>query len=809
MPLADDLVALASLAGNTIVAAAATDALESARRGIARLFGRIGRDRAELAAQRLEETRGQLSGLAGVDLERAQAAQAQRWATRLADLLEEDPDAAGELRVLVRQVHQAVTSYSATAGRDMAISSPGGVAAGAVRAEAIAGQGGTAIGRMEYYRREVASQPVSLPPQPVFLAGREELLAELHARLTADPVPGPRVAVLSGMGGVGKSSLAVEYAHRHLAEVGLAWHFPAEDATVLAGEFSRLAGPLGALDPVAPGDPVAVVHGVLAAFPAGWLLIFDNVTDAVAVRRFLPPGGRGRVLITSQSALWPPGHFLDVPVLDVDVAAAFVVNRTGDADLPAARVLAAELGGLPLALEQAAAYIQATGIALSGYLQLFRARRADLLARGQAAGYDKNVATTWSVAFTQLERAASDAADLLRLLACLAPEPVPLQLLLAAPRSGDALEAEAAAVLERLAGDPLVLGDAVMALRRYSLITLAGDGLLLVHRLVQAVTLAQMPDAKAAGWRQAAAALIEAAIPISTTMPITWPACALLLPHAQVALPDESAGIARIANYLGASGNYATARNLWHKIAEAHERVSGAEHPDALAARGNLARWTGQAGDPAAARELYAALLPVRERVSGAEHPDTLAVRGNFASWTGQAGDPAAARELYAALLPVRERVSGAEHPDTLAARGNLASWTGHAGNPAAARELYVALLPVRERVSGAEHPDTLTTRANLASWTGHAGDPAAARDQFAALLPVRERVSGAGHPETLATRANLAGWTGQAGDAAAARDQLAALLPDMERILGTAHPDTLNARAHLANLIAQVSDAS
>jgi tetratricopeptide (TPR) repeat protein len=766
MPLADDLVALASLAGNTVVAAAATDAWESARGGIARLFGRIGRDRAEMAAQRLEETRGQLAGLAGVDLERAQDVQAQRWATRLTDLLEEDPDAASELSVLVRQVHQAVASYSAAAGRDMAISSSGGIAAGAVRAEAIAGQGGTAIGRMAYHRREVASQPVSLPPRPVFLAGREELLAELHARLTA-PASGPLVAVLSGMGGVGKSSLAIEYAHRHLAEVGLAWHFPAEDATVLAGEFSRLAGPLGALDPVAPGDPVAVVHGVLAAFPAGWLLVFDNVTDAVAVRRFLPPGGRGRVLITSQSALWPRGQVLDVPVLDVDVAAAFVVNRTGDADLPAARLLAAELGGLPLALEQAAAYIQATGIALSDYLQLFRARRADLLARGQAAGYDKNVATTWSVAFTQLERSAPEAADLLRLLACLAPEPVPLQMLLAAPRPGDALDAESAAMLERLAGDPLVLGDAVMALRRYSLITPAGDGLLLVHRLVQAVTLAQMPDTEAAGWRQTAAALIEAAIPLNTSMPTTWPTCALLLPHAQVALADQSAGMARIANYLGASGNYATARDLWHKIAEAHDLVSGAEHPDTLAARGNLARWTGQAGDPAAARKMYAMLLPFRERVSGAEHPDTLAARGNLASWTGQAGDPAAARDQFAALLPVRERVSGAEHPDTL------------------------------------------TTRANLASWTGHAGDPAAARDQFAALLPFRERVSGVRHPETLATRANLAGWTGQAGEAAAARDQLATLLPDMERILGTAHPDTLNAHTHLASLIAQVSDAS
>ena len=159
---------------------------------------------------------------------------------------------------------------------------------------------------MQAPREQAAQLPVSLPPRPALLAGREELLADLDARLTAGT--GPRVVALHGLGGAGKTSVAVEYAHRHLAEVGLAWQFPAEDPALLRAEFVRLAVQLGAREMVDARDPVASVHGALAVFPADWLLVFDNVLNQQAVQPFLPPAGRGRVLITSQSAAWPPAR---------------------------------------------------------------------------------------------------------------------------------------------------------------------------------------------------------------------------------------------------------------------------------------------------------------------------------------------------------------------------------------------------------------------------------------------------------------------------------------------------------------------
>ena len=638
-----------------------------------------------------------------------------------------------------------------------------------------------------------------LSPRPAVLTGREQLLADLDALLSGGDRGGPRLVALCGLGGAGKTSVALEYAHRHLPLVGVAWQFAAEDPAVLAAGFGDLAAELGAREVADARDPVASVHAALAAYPAQWLLVFDNVPERASVLGFLPPAGPGRVLITCQNPAWPPGQLLEVPVLDTESAAGFLVTRTGDPDGASATELARQLGGLPLALEQGAAYVKATGVSLAGYLALFRGRRGDLLARGEPAGYSGTVATAWSLAFDRIGT-EPQAAGLLRLLAFCAPEAVPLSLLLQSrPGLAGQLGAEVAAALMPLLEDPLAVNDAVAALRRYSLITPAGDGSVSVHRLVQAVTASQMAPDLAGQWRQAAASLIEAAIPGDTGMPQAWPACAALLPHAQATLAEHSGGMARLANYLGEQGRYGPALELQRRVLGAQERGLGADHPDTLDTRHILAQCTGEAGDPAAARDQFAALLPIRERVLGPEHSDTLNDRRSLAYWTGEAGDPAAARDQHAALLAIRERVLGPEHPDTLDTRHDLADWTGEAASPAAARDQLAELRPIRERVLGAEHPDTLNDRHSVADWTGEAGDPAAARDQLAELLPIRERVLGAEHPDTLDTRHILAYWTGMAGDPAAARDQLAELLPIRERVLGAEHPDTLDTRHILA----------
>ena len=642
-------------------------------------------------------------------------------------------------------------------------------------------------------------------------------------RLANGDGAGPRTVALCGMGGTGKTSVAVEYAHRHLAEVAVAWQFHAEDLGVLAAEFAELAAQLGARDQADLSDPVASVHAVLARLPSEWLLIFDNAADMASVAAFQPPAGSGQVLITSQNQNWP-GLALDVPVLDPEVAAGFLVSRSGDRDRQAATGLARGLAGLPLALEQAGAYVEASSGSLAGDLVAFWQRRRAALERGDPIGYGKTVATTWSLAFEQLEESEPSAVGLLRLLAWCAPEAVPLDLLLQPrPWLAEKFDDVVAASLAPLLEDPLVAGDAKAALRRYSLLTPAGDGLVSVHRLVQAVTADQMPAELADQWRHAAAALIEAAIPGDTRQPRTWPMFRKLLPHAEKALAPSSSGMERIASYLGNSGSYAAARDLQQRVRDAREQMRGPEHPDTLTARRNLARWMGRAGDAAGARDEDEALLPVIGGVLGSEHPYTLAVRADIAYWTrrgrGRGGrgrehpgtraerprgtraarGPVRATEKYAELLPVFNQILGPEHPDTLAVRAGLAWSTGETKDSAGARDQFAALLPVAEGVLGSEDPLTLDVRAGLARFTGSTGDAAGARDQFAALLPLFERILGTEHPDTLYIRHSVARWTGQAGDPAGARDLYEELLSVRERILGPEHPDTRVARNNLA----------
>jgi hypothetical protein len=461
-----------------------------------------------------------------------------------------------------------------------------------------------------------------LAPRPAFLAGREDLLAVLDVRLAAGEDRAPRVVVLHGLAGAGKTSVALGYAHDHLAEAGVAWLFAAEDPAVLAAGFGELAAALGAGE--GTGDPVVAVHGALADRRARWLLIFDNAPGPDAVAGLVPPAGDGRVLITSRNALWPPGRAVEVPVLDTKVAAGYLIERTGDADHQAAVGLAEAVGGLPLALEQAAAYIQATGGTLADYLAAFQRRRAGLLARGEPTGYPGTVAAAWALAFTQVQESAPGAAGLLRLLAFCAPDAVPLGLLLQ-PRAGlaDQFPAAVTPVLARLLDDELAARDAVAALRRYSLVRPAGDGTVSVHRLVQAVTADQMPAGLAQAWQQAAAVLVEAALPDDWQQPASWPVFAALLPHVQAALSSDSDAMARVASYLGESGSYVAACELSRALLEERAKVLGPEHPGTLHVRSNLANWTGEAGDAAGARDLHATLLPIYERVSGPEHPDT------------------------------------------------------------------------------------------------------------------------------------------------------------------------------------------
>ncbi len=645
---------------------------------------------------------------------------------------------------------------------------------------------------------------LGLPRRPAAVfAGRGDALERVHAALTGPRSPEVAGAVITqaavhGLGGIGKSELALQYAARHRTNYGLVWWIDADTPAQIQTGLATLARALctGAHSVAASKSTTEEAASWAVswlAFRTGGLLVFDNVEHPDDLDPYLGRLTGGSVLITTRRDIgW---HTLgcvpiSVDVLDVeaatDVLAALIASAPPSpserADLA---TLAQEVGFLPLALRQAAAFIARTpGMTVPAYRRLLHTSPARAHAAAPAGHPGQAVvAQVWTLTRQRIADLDPLAPRLLALLACYAPDQLPIDVLHHLPHT-----------------DEMRVGQALELLASYSMITISPDrNAVSVHRLVQAVTLADLSEQERQTVRDQAADLLAAELPEDPTVIGSWPAYRRLLAHARTVLPPRSDMMHQVIAYLDASGDYTTAKTLQHQRYQAQLDHHGPEHPDTLDAQADLAYYTVLVGDMVAARDQFAALLPIRERVLGAEHPDTLTDRANLAYLMGEAGDVAGARDQFAALLPISERVWGADHPETLTDRANLARWMGEAGDVAGARDQLAALLPIRERVSGAEHPDTLTARANLASWTGEAGDVAGARDQFAALLPIRERVLGAEHPETLTARANLAHWTGKTGDATGARDQFAALLPIRERVLGAEHPDTLTDRANLA----------
>ncbi|WP_227838183.1 tetratricopeptide repeat protein [Nocardia aurantia] len=589
----------------------------------------------------------------------------------------------------------------------------------------------------------------------------------------------------------------MEYAQRHQSRYDLIWQFAAEEPATLSAGMTELSTLLGVRDLLDTTDPVAQVHSALAARPGPWLLILDNVTGPAAVRSALPAVGNGHLLITSRSGQWPPEIGLEVGMLEHTAAVGFLMTRSGDADPKAADAIAVEFGSLPLALEQAAAYVRATGIGLARYLRLLRERRRQISSRGRAWGYDRTVWTTWNIAFDRLAAEQPEAVALLRLLACYAPAPVPIRLLLETGLPAAELDEPARALAAPLQDD-LALGDATAALREYSLIGTPAPGTLTVHRLVRSVVLDQLDAPTRAAWHRIAAAALTGSLPGTPDQRASWPVYAALLPHARLLLGQESEQLRQFTTYLEAAGDYATALILLEEVAAARRTALGADHPGTLQALDDLAFAVGRSGAPEEAARRMEAVLAERIRVQGRDHSDTLVTWDRLAFWTGKAGAAAAACELSARLVEIREQVSGPEHPETLWARSNLAFQIGDAGDPSLARDHYEALEPTAIRVFGPISHGALVVRRNHIHFVGIAGDPARARDLLTALVPDRTALSGPEHPETLLDRVGLAFWTGLAGNPAAAVAALEELRPIRERVHGADSADVHKDRARL-----------
>ncbi len=644
----------------------------------------------------------------------------------------------------------------------------------------------------------------NVPGRLATFTGRDDLLETIHRQLTADgrvAVTGISAATaLHGLGGVGKTQLAIEYAWRHAHDYSLVWWIDAEQASLIGERIAGLGVPLGLSLSGEVGQDAASVLAALRQ-RTDWLLIFDNVELAQDIQSWLPIGGN--ILITSRNPVWGGvATRIQVDMLARAETRLLLSRRVGNLDSVTADGLADELGDLPLAVEQAAAYLETTGLTPATYLERFRNSRGQMISRGRDLVYGGSVDTAWELTLDRLQQRTPAAVQLLQLCAHLGPHPIPLSLF---REHHDILltSGQAAVVASEVDFD-----DLIGILLSFSLARRDGDAIQ-VHRLVSAVVRAhQMPDAHQST-ADTVCRLVTTAATSDPQDPTTWPTWTALGAHllhlsASLGLEDRHhlrGTLAAYCWYLFARGDYNAARRLDTAHHGAYRVLLGDDHADTIAVAHNLGAVLSVLGEHETARALKHDVLIRRRRQLGPDHLTTLVSATNLAYDLRHLGQFEQARTLNEDTLDRLRRTVGDNHLDTLHTCHNLANDLSKLGEHEHARALNEDTLVRLREQAGGQHPDTLRVAGALANSLGALGDHEGARRLTADTLAKQQQVLGPDHHETLDTASCLAAHLTSLGYREAAQNLAEETLARQRRILGAAHSNTITT----ANLLADI----
>ena len=666
-------------------------------------------------------------------------------------------------------------------------------------------------------------------PRNSFFTGREDILEALHAQLGGDrTVALTQSSALRGLGGVGKTQIALEYAYRHALEYSAVFWIRAETDEQITVSLLHIAEMLQ-LPEREDKDQQRVAAAVQRwlATHGQWLLIWDNVEDLSVLQRFLPAARSGAILITTRcQALGTLAWSLDLLPMEQEEGLLFLLRRAKvlppEATSEQIRQLAIQsppqyavalelvtvLGGLPLALDQAGAYLEETHCGLPAYLDLFRTRRDALLQRRgeRIQDHPASVSTTFRLSITAAAERHPAVWDLLQVCALLQADAIPEELF---RQGGKHLSPQ----LQAVCCDPLEWDRVVGITCNYSLLSRQPEEQVLsIHRLVQAVLLDAMTDEEQAQWNARIIAALDVTLPEvqHTSEYAIWKQCERLLPHTQLCLHraetnERSLALAsltcKVGQYLHIRGRYTEAEQIFQQALGIWEQIHSPDHLAMAASLINLATLYFEQGKYTQAEPLFQRALRIWEQVLGPTHPEVARALNGLAKLYWRQGQYAQAELFFQRAVQVQEQAHGPEHSEIVPLLNNLASVHIERGQYTKAEVLLRRALTIAEQTLGAEHPLLAYSLNNLALLYEKQDQYAQAEPLYQRALHLREATLGPEHPQVAFSLNNLADLYWRQGQYTKAEPLFQHALQIREQALGPEHPDVAVSLNGLASL--------
>jgi CO dehydrogenase nickel-insertion accessory protein CooC1 len=685
----------------------------------------------------------------------------------------------------------------------------------------------------------------NVPARNADFTGRGGTLELLRDKLAGGGRAVVVAQALYGLGGVGKTQLALEYAHRFMADYDLVWWVPSERAEETSGALADLARKMGlkVSDNVAEAADAALEELRRDTTPH-WLLIFDNADDPKQLEPYLPTGS-GHVLITSRNQAWThSAEPLEVDVFTRDESVGHLLRHVPELDLADARKVADALGHLPLAVEQASAWLEQTGMPARVYVEQLTTQSTRILALNQPPDYPLPVVATWNLSFDRLKQRSPAAVRLLQLCAFFSPGPISMDLLYSDEMNESLLP------FDETLSEKLMLGRVIRDISRFALVKVdQGSNSLQIHRLVQAVIRSQMTDEEQVEARHEVHKILTGARPRQgeTDDPANWSTYDIIWPHLGPSIAEEcddprtrqllidwvrfqwkhgefEAGLAlarrlevlwahrlgpdhqqtlhlqfHIANVLRSQGRFGEARDLDTYVLERQRDVLGPDHPHSLMTANGLGADLRALGEYQQSLTADQSTYESFKEQFGEDYPRTLLAAHNLGCSLRLMGDYFAARRLDEETLDRQRQVVGREHPSTLQSVASLALDLRAVG---AFRESVDLLRDTWEKyreVLGDDMTDTLRTAASLAVSLRKAGEQAEAMNLAQDTYERYQRRYGSGAPDALSCALNLACDYAATGDIPRALQLVSEVRTANQADLGDDHPNTLVAVNNLA----------